>query len=351
MNAVHVVVPAGIDDPRRPSGGNVYDRHVCRGLAELGWSVREHPVAGPWPWPDQAARSGLAEALAAVPDRGLVLLDGLVASTVPDILQPHRSRLQLVVLLHMPLGEGDLRARRVERAALATAAAVVTPSRWARRWLLANYGLRPARVQVAEPGVELPATAPGTSRADSLLCVGAVTPHKGHDVLVAALGELAGLPWRCVVAGALDAAPGFVDDLRRRARQHGIAARLDFPGPLTGADLDAAYAGADVLVLASRAESYGMVVAEALAYGLPVIATSVGGVPEALGRAADGRLPGLLVPADDAPALAAAVRDFLTDGSLRGSLRQAAADRRRRLPQWSHTATRVARALTAAARA
>ncbi|MFW6034575.1 MAG: glycosyltransferase, partial [bacterium] len=107
---------------------------------------------------------------------------------------------------------------------------------------------------------------------------------------------------------------------------------------------------ADVLVLSSRAESYGMVVAEAVAHGLPVIATSVGGVPEALGRAADGRLPGLLVPAGDARALAAAVRDYLTDGSLRAGLRQAAADRRDRLPRWPDTAGRVAEVLAAAAR-
>ncbi len=351
MNAVHVIVPAGIDDPRRPSGGNVYDRHVCRGLAALGWSVHEHPVPGSWPWPDHVARSGLAEALDAVPDRGLVLLDGLVASTVPDILTTHGSRLRLAFLLHMPLGEVDLRARPAERAALATAVAVVTPSRWARRWLLAGYGLHPARVHVAEPGVEMPGPAHASAGGDRLLCVGAVTPHKGHDVLVAALGELSDVPWSCAVAGALDVAPGFVEGLCREARRHGIAARLRFLGPLSEADLTSAYARADVLVLSSRAESYGMVVAEAVAHGLPVIATSVGGVPEALGRAADGRLPGLLVPAGDAPALAAAVREFLTDGSLRASLRQAAADRRNRLPRWSHTAGRVAQVLTAAARA
>ena len=56
MNEVHVVVPYGIDDPRRPSGGNVYDRRVCRGLVALGWSVHEHAVAGRWPRPDAAAR-------------------------------------------------------------------------------------------------------------------------------------------------------------------------------------------------------------------------------------------------------------------------------------------------------
>lgn len=349
MNAVHVIVPAGIDDPRRPTGGNVYDRRVCRGLAALGWCVREHPVRGPWPRPNTAARTALAEALDAVPEGGLVLLDGLVASAVPDILAGHGSRLRVTVLLHMPLGEADPRARRAERAVLATAAAVVTPSQWARRWLLANYDLCHARVHVAEPGVDATSPAPGTTGGYRMLCVGAVTPHKGHDVLVAALAGLADVAWSCEIAGALDVAPSFADLVRRRAKEYGISARLHFAGPLTGADLEAAYARADVLVLGSRAETYGMVVAEALAHGLPVIATSVGGVPEALGRAADGRLPGLLVPPGNATALAAALREFLAHDRLRRRLRQAAADRRRRLPLWSHTTSRVAHVLTEAA--
>ena len=103
---------------------------------------------------------------------------------------------------------------------------------------------------------------------------------------------------------------------------------MRFTGPRTGADLAAAYAAADVLVLASRGETYGMVVTEALARGLPVIATAVGGLPEALGRGPGGDLPGLLVPPDDPAALAAALRRWLGEPDLRQRLRQSAAERR-----------------------
>ena len=54
MTEVHVIVPEGIDDPARPSGGNTYDRRVCRGLAALGWAVHEHAVPGAWPRPGEA---------------------------------------------------------------------------------------------------------------------------------------------------------------------------------------------------------------------------------------------------------------------------------------------------------
>ena len=115
-----------------------------------------------------------------------------------------------------------------------------------------------------------------------------MTPGKGHDVLLDALATVTDLSWRCACVGSLDRDPAFADALRRRVRDGGLADRVCFPGPRTGADLDRSYAAADLLVLASRAETYGMVVTEALARGLPVVATDVGGVPEALGTAPTG---------------------------------------------------------------
>ena len=171
-----------------------------------------------------------------------------------------------------------------------------------------------------------------------------MTPAKGHDVLVAALTRIADLPWRCVCVGSLDRDPGFVDRLRREVRGGGLGDRVRFVGARTGADLDAAYAGADLLVLASRAETYGMVVTEALARGLPVVATAVGGLPEALGRSPGGR-PGLLVPADDPAALAAALRCWLDEPGVRQRLRAAVQDRRATLSGWSATSERIRRVL------
>ena len=104
MTQVHVVVPEGIDDPMRPSGGNAYDRRICRGLAALGWTVHEHPVPGTWPRPGAIGHAALARAVREIPDGAVVLLDGLVASAAPDALVPQARRLRQVVLVHMPLG-------------------------------------------------------------------------------------------------------------------------------------------------------------------------------------------------------------------------------------------------------
>lgn len=350
MTVVHVIVPDGIDDPERPSGGNLYDRRLCRELAAIGWPVHEHAVPGSWPTPLPADRAALGEVVADIPDGVVVLLDGLVASTAPEVLVPEARRLRLVILVHMPLGE-DMQGEEVadaltrERSVLSAAVAIVTPSAWTRCRLLDRHALRPDRVHVAEPGVDPADIVPGTASGGELLCVAAVQPHKGHDVLLTALAMIRHLPWRCALVGSLDRDPGFVDRLRGQAREDGISDRLRSTGPLTGVGLNAAYAGADVLVLASRRETYGMVVTEALARGLPVVATAVGGLPEALGRGFQGRPPGLLVPPDDPAALAEALSAWLGSADLRGQLRHAAGQRRATLSGWSATADQISRVI------
>jgi glycosyltransferase involved in cell wall biosynthesis len=355
VTAVHVVVPDGIDDPARPSGGNTYDRHVCRGLSSLGWSVHQYAVGGCWPRPDGASFAALAGVVQRIPDDAVVLLDGLIASTAPEVLVPQARRLPLVVLVHMPLGRGsvDDRADEVrmrEGAVLSAAAAVVTTSAWTRRRLLELYALPAERVHVAEPAVEAAGLATGTLAGGALLCVAAVTFDKGHDVLLDALATVSELPWHCVCVGRLDPDPAFVAGLRRRSLDDGLGDRVVFPGPQTGADLDRSYAGADLMVLASRAETYGMVVTEALARGLPVLAADVGGVAEALGHGAHGIQPGMLVPPEDPAALGAALRSWLGDAGLRRRWRQAARERRESLCGWSTTASVVANVLAGASR-
>jgi glycosyltransferase involved in cell wall biosynthesis len=306
---VHVVVPAGVDDPARPSGGNVYDRRLCASLVERGWRVREHHTTS------------------TVPDGALALVDGLL--TGPALVE-EAERLRVVVLVHAPHGPEV----GWEAPVLRAAAAVITTSRWTRRRLLDWYALPPERVRVAEPGVDpvgAEGLAPGTAGGGALLSVGAVTPTKGYDVLAAALGLLGDLEWSCRGVGSTEVAPAFAAT---------VGPTVHLIGPLARPELAATYVTADLLVLASRAESYGMVVTEALARGLPVVATDVGGVRESLGRRG-----GVLVPPEDPPALAAALRRWLTDPEHRAALRVAARQRGESLGDWRRTAALVAGAL------
>ena len=334
MSDLHFIVPEGIDDPGRPSGGNAYDRRVSGGLAAAGWRVHEHEASD---------ESALANALSRIPDHALVLVDGLVASRAAEAFVHAAARVRLVALVHMPLGDER------EAAFLSAAAAIVTTSAWGRRALIELHSLPCDCVHVAEPGVDAAELASGTAGGGALLSVAAVTPGKGHDVLLDALAMLNGLDWQCECVGSLHRDPVFVEDLRRRMADGRLHDRVRFSGPQSEGELAGSYGAADVLVLPTRAETYGMVVTEALARGLPVVATHVGGVPETLGHGADGVRPGLLVPSDNATALAEALRAWLEDTGLRRRLRRAARERRESLPDWTMTTSALADVLARAA--
>ena len=180
-------MPAGIDDPARPSGGNVYDRRMLDGLRGLGWLVHEHQVAGAWPTPDVGALAGLAHVLAGLPDAALVLVDGLVASAASVVLPSASARLRTVVLVHMPLGPDAGRGGRPVRRGRGghhqpgdscPSARVVRPAPGPRR---------------ASPAPTWPRWLEAGGRAQ-LLCVATVHRGKGHDLMLDALAEVEDRP-------------------------------------------------------------------------------------------------------------------------------------------------------------
>lgn len=352
MPTVHFVLPGGVDDPAAPSGGNVYDRRVCRELPGAGWQVQEHALAGGWPQPVPAAHAELARLLSQLADDSVVLLDGLVACALPYIVVPHAERLRMAVLVHLPLADetglapgraADLEA--LEGRTLRSVRTVVATSDWAARRLVSRHGLARGRVHVAAPGADIAPLASGSDDGSRLLCVASVTPRKGQHRLARALADIIDLPWECDCVGGLGQDPGYVARLRELIERCGLGDRLRLTGPRHSAELDASYATADLLVLTSYAETYGMAVTEALARGIPVLATAVGGVPEALGHAPDGSVPGLLVAPDDPEALTGALRRWLGEPDTRRRLTAAARERRAALAGWETTTEHLAGAL------
>jgi glycosyltransferase involved in cell wall biosynthesis len=123
-----------------------------------------------------------------------------------------------------------------------------------------------------------------------------------------------------------------------------LQGRIDVAGAVSSERLAELYALADLFVLASRFEGYGMALADATAYGLPVIATNAGAIPEAVPADAS-----ILVRPDDPVALARALRDVIADQSMREQLAANARKAADRLPVWRHQAALFARAIEAAA--
>ena len=330
MSTVHVVLPVDVDDPMTPSGGNVYDRRVLQELARSGWAVREPAV----------------DALPGLPDGALVLVDGLVAVAAAEELLRETARLRVVVLLHMPFGESDATLRPVEGEILARARAVLVTSEWSRRWLLQHYDLAAQVVEVAQPGVRRADLARGTTTGEHLLCVAAVTRDKGHQVLLTALAHLLDLPWRLTCVGSLSLDRELGEGLQRLASGLGIADRVTWTDSLIGEDLDKAWAAADLTVLASDRESWGMVVTESLARGVPVCRDP----GRWRARGPRPRTRARSCPPVTSPRSRGSLRRWLCDEELRGSWRAAARSLRPALPDWSVTASKVERVLAGVAR-
>ncbi|WP_374975394.1 glycosyltransferase family 4 protein [Microbacterium trichothecenolyticum] len=333
--SLRFVVPAGVDDPRRVSGGNVYDRHIRDGLRRRGWEVdvREAADAG-----------GAASVLRDAPDRSRVLVDGLVAGWAPAAVEEAAGRLRLTVLAHMVTAafpDATDAAIDAERRALASAHGVIVTSTWTAAELARRELADPVRTVVAVPGTLAAEPAAPPADAGQLLCIGVIAPHKGQDTLLTALTRLRSEDWSCTIVGSTDAFPEFAAVIARQAAA--LDGRVRLVGVLDDQALDDAYRRCALLIAPSRVESSGMAIADARARGIPVLGAETGGIPDAL--AAGG---GLLVQPGDPAALAAALDSWLTDPALRGRLRREALAARATLPTWRDTVARVADALEAA---
>lgn len=328
------VVPSGIHDPARVSGGNVFDLRVRERLAALGWQVRTLEVQ-----PDAAAA-----ALSTVPDHQLVLIDGLVAVSSPEAIEDASDRLRIVGLVHMSVAAFPEPLRRdvdSEARALRPLRRIIVPSVWLRDELVGRGVASAERVVVAEPGADEASVSPGSGTGGALLCLGVVAEHKGQDILVAALGEVGAVgDWSCTIAGSAGD-DGFAAAVAAHAAGAGVGERIRWTGVLDAEALEAEYRRTDLLVAPSRTESYGIAVGDALRRGIPVIASRVGGVPEAA-RPADA---GILVPPGDPAALAAALRRWMTEPDLRARMTSAARAAGPRRRGWDDTTSVVDSAL------
>lgn len=334
-------------DPTQRTGGYLYDAHVVSELRLLGWKVEVHGLPGRFPSADARARDALRHTLQALPAGHTVVVDGLALGGLPEVAIEHARRLRLIALVHHPLGDEagiDPVQRRCllasERAALAAVQRVITTSGFTAR-RVAAFGLRPERMRVVEPGVAALPEATADGHPPRLLCVGSLAPRKGQDLLVRALARLHALPWQCELIGSTTRAPAYAQDVASQISAAGLARRIHMRGECSDAALRAAYAAADLFVLPSLYEGYGMVVTEAIAAGLPVLTTTGGALAETLPAEA-----GIAVPPGNVEALAEALGALLTDHARRARLRAGARRARACLRTWPQAGAEFARALT-----
>jgi glycosyltransferase involved in cell wall biosynthesis len=332
------------------TGGYAYDRRLIAELEALGFCVDVLALGEDFPRPSAQTRGRALSLLASVPAERPIIVDGLALGALPEAttLREHC----LIALVHHPLAlECGLSAseaaalRESERQALSAARRVIATSAATARLLISDFAVPSNCVVVAPPGCDRVEFAHGSaSDMVALLAVGAIVARKGYDVLIAALARLADLPWRLTIVGDRErdvaAAEGLAADIRR----YRLGDRVDVVGVVAPRRLAELYAAADLFVLASRFEGYGMVYAEAIAYGLPLIGTTAGAIPETVPAGA-----GLLVPPDDCAALGDALRRLIAQPGDRARLAAAARAAAAQLPTWRETGRLVAGAIGAVA--
>lgn len=349
MPSVSFAVPGRLD---QHTGGYIYDRRMIEGLQALGWDVHVLELDPSFPHPTAAALSDATGALARVPSGGIVVIDSLAFGAMPEVVGREASRLRLVALVHLPLSAGaliegnpSLEIAKFEADALRCAACVVVTG-MAALPLLARYDLPMERVVVIEPGTD-PAPLAKGSRANEplqLLCVATVNAIKGHERLLEALATMPHARWQLTCAGSLTRDPATVARTRAAIERLGLQDHVVLAGELSGDALEACFDRTDVFVLASRQETFGMAVAEAIAHGIPIVATDTGAVAALLADQA-----GLVVPVDDRPALASALARIVGDEDFRAEMAEGARHVRTRLRLWNQATTQMATTLDALA--
>lgn len=336
-------------DWNTPTGGYTYDRRIVLALREAGWAVEVRRLDGAWPYPSARELDAASACVKALADDTLVVADGLAFGVLGEVVAPHAERLRWVALVHHPLHletgpsdttreqllQGETRALRCARRVLVTSQHTAVD--------VAAMGVPPECIAVVEPGTDPVAIRAATARSGPprplrLLCVATLTARKGHSLLLQALAGLMHLDWSLHSVGSATRDPVTAAGLHALAAP--LGERVFWHGELDASALQAQYAAADVFVLASLHEGYGMVVTEALAHGLPVVASNAGALAQTVPAQA-----GLQVPAGEVAPLQAALSRVVSDAALRERLAAGARTAARQLPSWAVQAARFATAL------
>jgi glycosyltransferase involved in cell wall biosynthesis len=331
------------------TGGYIYDRRAFEALERRGWYVDYINLPARFPFPDSITLNAADAALARLARRTTVVIDGLALGAMPAVVARHQHRLTIVGLVHHPLcletGLDPATADRLhasEGEALATCRHVLVTSPLTATTLMRDFAVPEARITVAVPGVDPAPLAEDNGNALKLLCVGTLTPRKGHKVLLEALASLLDLQWELTCIGSPDLHPPTAANVRVATEALGLVDRVRLMGEVEPKVLATSYIKANLFVSASFYEGYGMALADALAHGLPIVATAGGATAETVPPDA-----GFLVPPGNVRALSDALRHVLTEPTIRERMHTGAMRARLLLPRWEDTAAAIEHALLA----
>lgn len=347
MSPICFMIPG---DPETRTGGYHYDRRIIYGLKERELSVQLASLREDFPFPSPETLIQAEKTISGLPAGQSVIIDGLAFGAFPERLASRLAQDRLLIaLVHHPLArETGLNPQEreqlylSERRALAYADRVVVTGPATARELHSDYQVPKRSLKVILPGTEHKGLAiGGEGRCCNLLSVATLTPRKNQLQLLEALALLDPTEnWKLTLAGSDQRDRDYAAEVVGTVGRLGLEDRVVVRGELAPAELDRCYHEADVFVLPSLMEGYGMVFAEALAHGLPIVAPRSAGIVETLPDNC-----GLFVEPGDLADLKRSLERILIDKEFLATLRLGALGARETLPRWDKAVGQFARLL------
>lgn len=339
------VIPGDIN---LPTGGYRYDKVIINAWRDSGIDVKLVSLEGYYPFPDEKDKAMALEAIENFPRANVAVVDGLLGGTSPDFIRALSGIMPVTALIHHPLclenGLDEKTAKTLkasEQKGLEFVSQIITTSPSTTKIVSELFSFDSTKIHTVLPGVKRTRICAGSDNQTlQLLCIGSVIERKGHKYLLKALSSLKDLNWHLNCYGSTEFDLALYDRINNMIRTENLSDKVTFHGAVSDETLEAAYESSDIFVLPSLFEGYGMVYAEAIVRGLPVIATTAGAIPDTVPETC-----GILVEPKNIEMLSQALENLICDTDLRNSYRQGAIDAESDFPTWQGSARQFAKLL------
>ena len=336
------IIPGDIN---LPTGGYRYDKEIINAWENSGVEVELISLEGNYPFPSEKEKQSAIDSIKDFPKADIAIVDGLLGGASPNFLKALSQRMPVSALIHHPLClENGLDADTAkgletsERHGLEFVENIVTTSPATAKTVAKLFNFDATKIHTVLPGVTRAEISRGSQNSTvNLLCVGSLIERKGHRFLLEALSQLNHLDWRLDCYGSTDFDTKLFAELTKMLETSEHSDKIKFHGAVSDTTLEAAYLNADIFVLPSLYEGYGMVYAEAIVRGLPIIATRAGAIPQTVPETC-----GILVEPENIEMLKQAIEELISDKELREQYRKAAIREEPNFPTWQKSAHQFA---------
>jgi glycosyltransferase involved in cell wall biosynthesis len=315
------------------TGGYLYNMHMINGLRGKGHLV--NVFGTDWQWKDSDSLEYICRHhLKKLPHGSCVIVDSLILASLHHIVQEFGDRLKFLGLIHLPASYNVLsgvhgKLADEELTAINDMRQVIVTGQFTFD-LLCNVGLNPARICLVEPGTDhFPRKKRYKPVPSELLCIANYSALKAQDVLIRALCRLTAWNWSLHLYGDTNRDKKYTEALRSLIRQLKMEHRIIVHGIVERHEISTVFLNADLFLMPSLFESYGMAITESLAHGIPVVTTSAGNIPYTLPAGM-----GLLTEPGNEEQLADTIRSIFYDPVKYDALCKAASQYFKQVRSW-----------------